>query len=251
MPKLNQIIAIENGVKTQSQKDLTEAHHALMKPQLLSGIARTYRPKDDEGERFPPETVRVQMTANEMLRKSSLIWTRLFDITATKDFANCEAKADIVVDGNKIAEKVPVSYLLFLEKRLNEIETFVKKIPTLDPSETWAFEDKVNCYATPIAQTVKTQKQLRNHTLHDATKEHPAQVQTFTVDVVVGTWDTIKYSGCLPAKVQDLILARVARLKDAVKFAREEANGLQVENRTLGGRLFDYLLAPLDAPVAR
>ncbi len=49
--KLNQIIAVEKGVKSRSFQELTEAHHALQKPALLSGIARTYRPKDEEGER--------------------------------------------------------------------------------------------------------------------------------------------------------------------------------------------------------
>ena len=50
MAKLNQIIAVEKGVKSRSFQELTEAHHALQKPTLLSGISRTYRPKDEEGE---------------------------------------------------------------------------------------------------------------------------------------------------------------------------------------------------------
>ncbi len=54
MARLNQIIAVEKGVKSRSFQELTEAHHALQKPALLAGIARTYRPKDDEGEQLPP-----------------------------------------------------------------------------------------------------------------------------------------------------------------------------------------------------
>ena len=46
----------------------------------------------------------------------------MFDVTATVDYANCEARADIEVEwkGNTqtIAEKVPVSHLLFLEKQV-------------------------------------------------------------------------------------------------------------------------------------
>jgi hypothetical protein len=38
--KLNQIIAIEKGTKSRSLQELTEAHHALQKPALLSGISR-------------------------------------------------------------------------------------------------------------------------------------------------------------------------------------------------------------------
>jgi hypothetical protein len=44
------------GIKSQSFQELTEAHHAQQQPTLLAGIARTYHPKDEEGEQFPPES---------------------------------------------------------------------------------------------------------------------------------------------------------------------------------------------------
>src|ERR1700724_2885632 len=98
MTRLNQIIAVEKGVKTRSFQELTEAHHALQKPTLLSGISRTYRPKDEEGEQLPPESTRVQVKTDDVLRQTATVLTRLFDVTATKDWANCSAKADVVVD---------------------------------------------------------------------------------------------------------------------------------------------------------
>ena len=58
--KLNQIIAIEKGVKSSSFQELTEAHHLLQKPSLLAGLSRTYQPKDEAGEQFPPKFTRVQ-----------------------------------------------------------------------------------------------------------------------------------------------------------------------------------------------
>src|SRR5580698_10379868 len=97
--KLNQIIAVEKGVKGKSFTKLTDAHHQLLKPALLSGISRTYQPKDDEGEQLPPESTKVQVKAEEVLRRTSVTLTRLFDVTATKDWANCAAKADVSVDG--------------------------------------------------------------------------------------------------------------------------------------------------------
>ena len=50
MAKLNQIIAVEKGVKSKAHQDLTAAQHGLQKPALLAGISRTYQPKDEEGE---------------------------------------------------------------------------------------------------------------------------------------------------------------------------------------------------------
>src|SRR5215468_1969542 len=98
--KLNQIIAVEKGVKSRSYQDLTEAHHALQKPTLLSGIARTYRPRDEEGEQLPPESTKVQIKSEEIIRQTIEIMTRLFDVTATKDWGNVEARADVVINGN-------------------------------------------------------------------------------------------------------------------------------------------------------
>ncbi len=43
MAKLNQIIAVEKGIKSKSFHEITEAHHAVQKPALLSGISRTYQ----------------------------------------------------------------------------------------------------------------------------------------------------------------------------------------------------------------
>src|SRR5581483_3139676 len=130
--KLNQVIAIEKGTKSRSLQELTEAHHALQKPALLSGISRTYRPKDEEGEQLPPESTKVQLKAEEVIRRTTESLTKLFDVTATKDWTNARARADVVVDGVTLLSAVPVTYLLFIEKQLVDLHTFIKKLPILD-----------------------------------------------------------------------------------------------------------------------
>lgn len=241
MPKLNQIIAVEKGIKSRSFSELTDAHHALLKPQLLSGISRTYQPKDEEGETLPPEATRVQVKAEEMLESTAAILTRLFDVTATKDWANCVAKADVVVDGRVLLKQVPATYLLFLEKQLTDLHTFVKKLPTLDAAETWRKDPSADCWATEPVLTVRTKKVPRNHVKAEATEKHPAQVEVYYEDVQVGTWRTVKFSGALPASRVNELLDRVEKLQQAVKFAREEANGMEVEDRKVGEAVFKYL----------
>jgi hypothetical protein len=242
MAKLNQIIAVEKGVKSRSFSELTEAHQALQKPALLSGISRTYRPKDEEGEQFPPESTKVQVKADEVLRKTAEILTKLFDVTASKDFANCRARADVAIDGRVLLKQVPITYLLFLEKQLVDLHTFIKKLPVLDPSETWSFDASADCFATDALQTVKTKKIPRNHVKAEATEKHPAQVEVYYEDVVVGYWRTLKFSGALPQKRVNELLERVERLQQAVKFAREEANAIEAEEQRVGEKLFAYLL---------
>jgi len=243
MPKLNQIIAIEKGTKSQSLRDLTDAHQMLQKPALLSGIARTYQPVDDDGDQLPPESTRVQIKTNEVIERTVNILTSLFDVTATKDWANGDAVADIVVDGQTLAEKVPVTYLLFLEKQLADLHTFVKKLPVLDAAENWQFDESQDAWATEPIQTTKTKKIPRNHVKAEATDKHPAQVEVYHEDVIVGYWRTVKYSGAMPATRVALLVERVRTLQEAVKFAREEANSIEVENQKIGESLFDYIFA--------
>jgi hypothetical protein len=241
--KLNQTIAIEKSVKSQALQELTEAHHALQKAALLAGISRTYRPKDEEGEQLPPEATRVQIKTEEIIRKTTETLTKLFDVVATKDWANCQARADIIVDGQKLLGDVPTTHLLFLEKQLTDLHTFIKKLPVLDAAETWTFDPSADCWATEAVLTVKTKKIPRNHVKAEATEHHPAQVEVYYEDVTVGHWRTVKFSGALPARRVNELLARVEKLQEAVKFAREEANSLEVENARTGEAILGYLFA--------
>ncbi|MEV4803277.1 hypothetical protein AB0K18_25010 [Nonomuraea sp. NPDC049421] len=241
MTKLNQILAVEKGVKSDVQRKVTDAYHQIQKAPLLSGLSRTYQPIDDEGEQLPPESTRVQVQAEEVLKGVGTTLTRLFDVTATKDWANCEAKASVRVDGEVLLEDVPVTYLLFLEKQLTDVYTFVSKLPALDPAETWSRDEATDTWRTDPVKTTRTKKVPRNHVLAEATEKHPAQVQVYNEDVVVGYWTKVAFSGALPQRRVNELLTRVQKLQDAVKYAREEANGTQVADRKIGDKVFTYL----------
>jgi hypothetical protein len=240
--KLNQIIAVEKGVKSKAQQELNSAHQDLQKPGLLSGISRTYQPKDEEGEQLPPESTRVQLQAEQVLRSTAAALTRLFDVTATKDWTNCEARADVTVDGRTLVAQVPVSYLLFLEKQLADLSGFVRKLPVLDASETWNLDASTDAWKTEPVRTIRTRKVPRNHVKAEATEQHPAQVEVYYEDVPVGYWTTVKFSGALPARRVNELLDRVEKVQQAVKFAREEANGSEATDRRIGEAVLGYLL---------
>ncbi len=57
----------------------------------------------------------------------------------------------------------------------------------------------------------------------------------------MGYWRTVKYSGALPARKVAALLERVEKLQRAVKFAREEANAVEVKQQKVGAALFGYL----------
>jgi hypothetical protein len=181
------------------------------------------------------------MRATDLLAEIARVVGELMDTTLTKDVANASAKADLVCLGQTLATGVPVTNLLFLEKKLVDIHTFVSKLPKLDPSEAWSFDAASNIYKSEPSKTNSTKKTTVPVVLSPATDKHPAQVKEAIEERLVGTWTTIKFSGALPQKQIADILGRVEALQKAVKFAREECNLAPVEPQALGGRVFAFL----------
>lgn len=241
--RLSQIIAVEKGVKSKATRTLTDAYHNLAKSPLLSGISRTYQPKDDEADHLPSESTLVQIKTGDVIAGITEDLVRLFDVTLTKDAANCVAKADVVVDGTTLLADVPVPYLLFLEKQLTDLNTFVSKLPVLDPSENWTYNTVSGAYESDVAQTTRTRKVPRNHVKAEATDKHPAQVEVYHEDVIVGTWSTKKFSGGVPADRVSTLVKRVEALQTAVKFAREEANATEIADKQAGKAVLDYIFS--------
>ncbi|MDP2339573.1 MAG: hypothetical protein Q8O67_01335 [Deltaproteobacteria bacterium] len=242
MAKLNQILAVEKGTKSRVYSEVTTMNASAQKPALFNGFSKNWKPKDEDSEVFPPESLRVQQNAREMLQNLARHLTELFDVSASKDWANCLARADVVVDGKVLLKQSPATYLLFLEKQLNDIQTFVGNLPILDPAEEWRFDEASNVYKSELTKTARTKKVQKPIVLYDATKEHPAQTQLITEDVVIGHWDTVKHSGALPPKRRQELLERVEKLIKAVKFAREEANAQEAEKKDVAAAIFTYLL---------
>ncbi len=242
MTKLNQIIAIANGTKTRTTAAISEIFHKLQKNTLFEGINRTYNPKDDDGEKLPPESKTVRLNAKDVLKDASGIWTEMFDLVATQDYSNCKATSDVLVDEQVVLSDVPVTHLLFLEKQLTDINSFLQQIPVLDSANKWTWDDSSNCYVSDIVETTRTKKIPKNHVKYEATKEHPAQVEMFTEDVIVGYWSKKDFSGCMTQTNKNVLLERVRKLQNGVKQARESANSMPTESVSVGKEIFSYLL---------
>lgn len=241
MTSLHQLLAAEKGVKGRTERDLTNAYHTIQKTPLLSGVARTYAPVDDDGERLPAESTLVQVRVGDVLDSVNKAMTELFDVVLTKDAANQAATADVVVDGRVILPDVPVTTLLFLEKRLTDLHTFMSKLPTLDAADEWHFDANRGVYATDPVETRRTEKIPQTHILHEPTEHHPAQTHLYHKDVTVGTWTTVKFSGALPASRVAELTGRVVALQKAVITARQQANETPVMDRRMGEQVMDFL----------
>jgi len=198
-----------------------------------------YQPLNDEGETFPQESTRAQVTVADVLNSLAQNFTTLFEVNAIVDWGNLNAVADIVVDDITLVTDAPATYLMWLEKELTDMLTALSALPTLDPAETWTVNSDGLYQTAPIA-TNKTKKVPTVIVKYEATPEHPAQTELMAEDKVVGFWTTTKTSGAVPATQVAELTGRVVKVRDAVKVARATANEVQVTQPEVS-RLVDFV----------
>lgn len=250
--RLNQVIAVEKGIKSKVNADIDTISKASQKRELFDGFIKKYRAaKDDDPEEVPSQAQNLQIRANDALGMIAQRWTELLDVTAQKDFANCVARTDLTVDGITIVKDAPVTYLLFLEKQVVDLQTIVSKFPVLDPAEQWLPDPATGVYKTEPQLTTRTKKVQRPIVLYDATPEHPAQAQLITEDVGVGTWELTKFSGALPDPLKRALLMRISQLLVAVKTAREQANIVDAPKVSVGEALFAWVFGTTKESTAK
>lgn len=241
MPKQHEIVAIEADFKKRAKQEQTELYKKVQKADLYFGLNREYHSLDDEGEKLPPEHKKIQRELREDLTAFDAASSRLIDLFATKDLTNTQAFADLIVDGETLVEKVPVTSLLTLEKELHHVRAFYDKLPTLPLDTLWIKDEASGNYVAPEVETVRTKKEQQPIVLYDATKEHPAQTQLITKDINVGVWRTRKTSAALPEPQKRRLLERIDKLLDATKQARERANSVEVVDKKFGEAIFSFI----------
>ena len=242
---LGQVLAIHDDIRKAATRKITEAYHALQKPDMLAGMFGEYAPYADgpEAEQLPDEEQRVQATVEEMIKATRGGLAPLFDVTAARDWTNGSGRAvaDIEIDGVVLVEKAPVPFLLWLIKQLDDLETFIAKAPTHNPSTLWEHVEDRGVYKS---LPVKRARSVQKHTVvtvAPATERHQAQAQIVAENVNVGTWTRVQFTGAIPAERRDHILGQIAKLRNAVEAARAVANRVDADEPEVGADLLGYL----------
>lgn len=252
MTQLHTVLAIRDTVRSRKIERATTAHRESQKAALYEGLTRSYRPKAEDGDQLPTEQQHVQANADTFLNRYADAVSRDLNLMATIDAANQLASADVQVPTGTLSgggepiyrtllPSVPATHLLFLTRELDDMYTFVSKLPTLDPAVRWTYDENVMAYVGEPVETHRTKKIMRNHVKAEATDRHPAQVDTFQEDVVVGLWTLVRRSGALPLERKTQLLQRIDTLRIAVKEARERANQVDVTDVEVARPIFDYL----------
>lgn len=228
---------VEEGVQTFIKKvHLFDGHHKELKF-FEEG-------KDKEAEAFT-EDLKVDTTVKEKLDYLWLHLSNLLDCVAQKEVTNTVAKADVIVDGVTILKAVPATLLLNLETRLKNLRNLYLTIPTLTPGVKWEIDkthEKPEVYKA-VNQEVKskTKKETKSKILVDATKEHPAQIDKWYEEAVIGNFYLDRWSGRTSPAQKSNWIGRIDALLKAVKKARQRANDVEVINFDIAKVLYDTI----------
>ncbi len=237
---LSQVLALHSGAKTRYDALVKDFNKAAQKGALFNGVRKTFRPIKEDGIKFPDERQEVQMTVEDKLSDITDSLVEILDITAVRDYGNCEAKADVMVGEKTILTGVPATYLLWLNKRLEDMDTLVGNLPSLDPAENWIGKDG----SISTAKEVETVRMSKEQTIVQAappTEKHKEQYEVLTKDIPIGHWTTTRLSGAIKAERKQKIARRVRQLHDAVKVALQEANSSRVIDQHIGDKVSNFL----------
>lgn len=244
--KLSAILGEEKKMVPTWDGQLTEIQLLVRKTSFFNGFVRTYHPFSVEGEteiKYPEERQNVEQRADDLIVRAMNSWTDIFNITFTKDKANMEACADVVVNDVIMVKDAPVSWLLWADKRMQEVRTFFDSLPTLNEAEIWEKDDVSGMWRSVPTETIKTEKIPVPYIMYEHTDKHAAQVERVQKDVPIGRYKKQNFSSALKAERKRRVLEKIDRVLVALKVARANANSIEVEKLQIAKPIFEYILA--------
>ena len=242
---LGQVIAVERTLRQRDNEEGSRIKRELSKEPLTLGQVKTYTPDDDnapQAERLPTQYQEVQHRVLDDLRLAAQYAVPAINAAATKDRTNTHAEADVIVNGETLLPKVPISHLLWLEHYLAEWRTFLGTLPVLAATKVWEWDRDSRVFRARPEITARNLKTTEPLVLHPGTDKHPPQVSTVNKETHVGTYETTVLSGAIPESVKRELIDRCSALEVAVKDAVARANRTPVTEVHEGTTILDYIL---------
>ena len=245
MARIHEIVAVERQAQSVAAKLLQESVKTLGKDSLFRGATRTLRHASEDDRHFDTEEHHeLETTVGEVIDYTRESWANWVDLVYRKDLANGEAAADLVVDGNTIAENVPATTLLGLEAKLADFRKVFDAIPTLPAGTNWIPDEQSGEGVWRSQNPEVTLKEVKIdefQSIAAATEHHPEQVAKVQRKKTIGKYETNHKCGMMTSLEKAQQLQRLDKMLAAVKQARSRANGQEVPSAAIGGAIFDYI----------
>ena len=195
--KLFQHIASEKELSAQVNVIEKETLKVFDGSSLFQGLTKIFVPLVEGTPILPGEQKEVVTTVGRRLRYHVGFAAKMFDYELTRDAANQEAKADLVIDGKVVAKDLPVTFLLSAETRMRAQREIFAKMPALDMARKW---EKVGDEQWKHGPNFINREEKRTEpvVLYPHTDQHPAQIKEVVTTKVIARFDTTDFSGPSP-----------------------------------------------------
>jgi hypothetical protein len=245
--KLHEILAVEGDRAKAAQKVLTEARHVFSsKHNLFTGAHRRL-------EMFSEERKQEEASAEVMQRVTETVPSKLayitkalatyWDLVLLKEATNQRAEAELII-GDVVLGKLPATWLLGMESKLGQLRDVLDVVPTWPAGHDWQADTSMGTHIYKAADPKRSrreEKTMESKVLYDATKEHPAQIEKWMANHVVGMYTDTAWTGTVSPAVKSEMLERCDKVLRAVKKARQRANRTDVVKNKVSKRLIGYI----------
>ncbi len=245
MSKLHELLAVEGDLEGTYKKILEETKVNFSKhPDRYFGFHERTELFDETAPQEADSHKELDDTVPSKLGYTEGSIVRYLDAVLQKERTNQDARADLTVDGVIIAKDVPATVLISLETKLKTIRSIYETIPNIQPVIKWERDETQGSDVYRRAhhqEKFRTKKNMKNHVVAEATKEHPAQVQVYNEDEKIARIVTDTWCGMISPAEKSALLGRVDKLIRGVKRSRQKANTTEVVKITIGKELFTYI----------
>jgi len=248
--KLHELLAVKPTREGEADK-LLKGHVSAFKGKhhLFASNKKVFNPSTEEEGTTVLSVVEEETTLVTTVAKEARFvlekFGNLVDLQYTIDCANTEAKADIVIDDQTLAADVPSTFLVHLEKRVNQVIELLNSMPTCDPAAGFISDPDMgaNVLKARVITRPRTAKIKDWKEVSAATKEHKAQIVETVVERTTGTVEHHAWSGMPTTEEKADLLQRAIAVKTAVVEARARANGHSSEQKKIFGSIQTYILS--------
>jgi hypothetical protein len=259
MGKLHEILAAEKPAMEQAAQLVKGTKEKFGKVDTyFQGYQRTVKMVAASDETLQLQNAAIEAagraskelttTVQEELAWMFQHWATAEDLRYQKNCSNQRAVGDVMWRGQTFLANVPVEELLGLETRVAQLREVIQLMPTLDSSTKWEAASirgmKGAVKTAEPDQVAKTEKVYVPLELSPATKEHKAQVEKISVERVVGTFTTTKFSGAATSEQKAYTLSIIDELLQEVRKARTRANSVEASTGKIAASIVELILSP-------
>lgn len=247
--KLHEVLAVEADLAAAAEKITGETIVTFTKKEdHFNGFHKRLQMFDEarkQEEKGAESSKEIVDTVPSKLRYTATSLAKYWDAVAQKERTNQEARANVIIDGVVVIAEAPATFLLGMESRLKKLRAVLEAIPTHAPGIQWVADPDMGkeIYRSSVDQATKREeKDFEYRVLYEATKEHPAQIEKWMANRVVGTYLATQWTSTISPAAKSELLERCDTLIRAVKKARMRANETEVVKMNPGKTLLDYVL---------